>query len=140
MADNNEPFEVLDLEAIRRGNSWLQKVFGDISKQSAAKQVAIGGATGWVSGYLFVKVGKIAAATLGTTIILVQIAQYKGYIQINWKKVQKEMSLAKNQMSKEISKKYPSLLTKHSDLLPTKHFSWDWICWWLLNRIGILRP
>ncbi|XP_060065493.1 FUN14 domain-containing protein 1-like isoform X1 [Ylistrum balloti] len=105
--DDNEPFEVLDLEAIRRGNNWIQKVFGDISKQSAAKQVAIGGATGWISGYLFVKVGKIAAATLGTTIILVQIAQYKGYIQINWKKVQKEMNLAKNQMSKEISKKYP---------------------------------
>ncbi|XP_021379239.1 FUN14 domain-containing protein 1-like isoform X1 [Mizuhopecten yessoensis] len=107
MANDNEPFEVLDLDAIRRGNSWIQSVFGDISRQSAAKQVAIGGATGWISGYLFVKVGKIAAATLGTTIILVQIAQYKGYIKIDWKKVQKEMNLAKNQMSKEISKKYP---------------------------------
>ncbi|XP_069104009.1 FUN14 domain-containing protein 1-like isoform X1 [Argopecten irradians] len=107
MADENEPFEVLDVEAIRRGNTWIQKMLGDISKQSAAKQVVIGGASGWVSGYLFVKVGKIAAMTLGTTILLVQIAQYKGYIQINWKKVQKEMNMAKKQMSKEISKKYP---------------------------------
>ncbi|XP_033761244.1 FUN14 domain-containing protein 1-like isoform X2 [Pecten maximus] len=109
MADNNEPFEVLDLEAIRRGNSWLQKVFGDISKQSAAKQVAIGGATGWVSGYLFVKVGKIAAATLGTTIILVQIARHKGYLQINWSKVEREANEVRREIRREANRNLSKL-------------------------------
>ncbi|XP_060065494.1 FUN14 domain-containing protein 1-like isoform X2 [Ylistrum balloti] len=107
--DDNEPFEVLDLEAIRRGNNWIQKVFGDISKQSAAKQVAIGGATGWISGYLFVKVGKIAAATLGTTIILVQIAQHQGYLQINWSKVEREANRARMEIRREANRNMSKL-------------------------------
>ncbi|XP_021379323.1 FUN14 domain-containing protein 1-like isoform X2 [Mizuhopecten yessoensis] len=109
MANDNEPFEVLDLDAIRRGNSWIQSVFGDISRQSAAKQVAIGGATGWISGYLFVKVGKIAAATLGTTIILVQIAQHQGYLQINWSRVEREANRARREIRREANRNLSKL-------------------------------
>lgn len=109
MADENEPFEVLDVEAIRRGNTWIQKMLGDISKQSAAKQVVIGGASGWVSGYLFVKVGKIAAMTLGTTILLVQIAQHHGYLQINWSKVEREANRARREIRREANRNLSKL-------------------------------
>ena len=41
-------FEVLDVSAFRRKNEpWVRKVFGDISKKSAAQQIAIGGVSGW---------------------------------------------------------------------------------------------
>ena len=41
-------FEIVDINALRRNNETLvQKVFGDISKKSAAQQVAIGGVSGW---------------------------------------------------------------------------------------------
>ncbi|KAJ8310107.1 hypothetical protein KUTeg_011972 [Tegillarca granosa] len=73
-SDENEEFEVLDLTSIDR--NWINRVFGDLSRQSVAKQVAIGGASGWVSGYLFVKVGKAAAASLGATILILQVCSY----------------------------------------------------------------
>lgn len=51
MADEEEEFEVLDLSAVRRNRGHLQQILGDISKQSAAKQVVIGGAAGWYVCY-----------------------------------------------------------------------------------------
>ncbi|XP_045201095.1 uncharacterized protein LOC123554806 isoform X3 [Mercenaria mercenaria] len=75
MADEEEDFEVLDLStaAYRRNRGYIQQLFGDISKQSAAKQVVIGGAAGCASGYLSVKVGKSAAITIGVTILLIRV-------------------------------------------------------------------
>lgn len=39
--------DVLDLVSLRRDQSTWQRVLGDVTKQSAAQQVVIGGATGW---------------------------------------------------------------------------------------------
>jgi hypothetical protein len=36
-----------DFEIIDASSGWLKKNFGDISKASVGKQVAVGGATGW---------------------------------------------------------------------------------------------
>lgn len=47
MADN-EGFEGMDIaDTYDRSSAWVNGVVGDITKQSAAKQVAIGGASGW---------------------------------------------------------------------------------------------
>lgn len=110
MADEEEEFEVLDLSAMRRNQGYIQQILGDISKQSAAKQVAIGGAAGWFSGYLFVKVGKIAACSLGTTLLLIQIAQHQGYIQINWSRVNREVNRARRRVEREADRQYPQLV------------------------------
>ena len=40
-----DEFEILDISDANK--NWLQKTFKDISKQSVAKQIAIGGAGGW---------------------------------------------------------------------------------------------
>ncbi|KAL4220755.1 FUN14 domain-containing protein 2 [Mactra antiquata] len=110
MAEREEVIEVIDLTEFRRNRSKLQQIFGDITKQSAAKQVAIGGAAGWFSGYLFLKVGKIAACSLGTTLLLVQIAQHQGYIQINWNRVNKEVEMAKRKVQLEAKRQYPHIV------------------------------
>ncbi|XP_060584146.1 FUN14 domain-containing protein 1-like isoform X2 [Ruditapes philippinarum] len=110
MDENEDDFEVLDLGAFRRNKSRLENILGDISKQSAAKQVVIGGAAGWFSGYLFIKVGKIAACSLGTTVLLIQIAQHQGYIQINWSKVNKEVTQAKRKVQREANRQFPQLV------------------------------
>ena len=48
MASNENGFEVLDLSALRRRDeNWLRQTFGEVSRQSAAKQVVVGGAAGW---------------------------------------------------------------------------------------------
>lgn len=41
-------YEFIDITSLTRRNSpWVQKIFGDISKKSAAQQIAIGGVSGW---------------------------------------------------------------------------------------------
>lgn len=108
MTDNL--FEVLDLTSHRRRNdSWIHQVFGEVSRQSAARQVAIGGASGWVSGYLFLKVGKLAAFTVGSTVLLLQIAQHQGYIEINWTRVNSRLHRAKRRIEQEAERAIPAL-------------------------------
>ena len=41
-----EEYEVIDLSNIR-DNTWIKKVFGDVTKASAAKQIGVGSVTGW---------------------------------------------------------------------------------------------
>ena len=48
------------------------------------KQLAAGGAAGWVSGYLTMKAGKMAATAIGGTLLLLQIAHHKGYIKVRY--------------------------------------------------------
>lgn len=46
MAEEQE-FEVLDLSELRRNRSAFQRILGDVTRQSVAKQIVIGGAAGW---------------------------------------------------------------------------------------------
>ncbi|XP_074655300.1 FUN14 domain-containing protein 1-like [Tubulanus polymorphus] len=75
-------------------NDWIKKMYDDITKASAAKQITIGGVSGWCAGYLFSKVGKAAATALGGSLLLIQLAQHRGYIKINWTKVEREFNSA----------------------------------------------
>ena len=52
----------------------------EASKAPAPKQIGIGAACGWVSGYVMMKVGKAAATAVGGSLILLQIAHYKGLL------------------------------------------------------------
>ena len=54
----------------------------DLGHASVPKQLAAGGAAGWVSGYLTMKAGKMAATAIGGTLLLLQIAHHKGYIKV----------------------------------------------------------
>ncbi|XP_041374847.1 FUN14 domain-containing protein 1-like [Gigantopelta aegis] len=51
----------------------------------------------------------MAAASLGTTIFLLQIAQHQGYIKINWTLVEKSLNKAKSEMRSEAKKRYPGI-------------------------------
>lgn len=78
-------------EVAKETKSFIEKILGDVGKKSATKQLAIGTASGWCTGFITMKVGKIAAVAVGGGIILLQIANHKGYIKINWDKVYKHV-------------------------------------------------
>jgi len=99
-----EDYIILDKEPDGRLSAITRKIFGDVTKQSAAKQVAIGGATGWVSGYLVNSVGKTAAVAVGSSVLIIQVAQHKGYINVNWTKVKKAVTKARAQAEREFKK------------------------------------
>ncbi|XP_022107596.1 FUN14 domain-containing protein 1-like [Acanthaster planci] len=87
-------FEIL--EVAETGKNWLEKALdGELSKKSVPVQVAIGGSTGWVAGYLFQKVGKAAATAVGGGLLVVLIGYHTGHIKINWKKFEKDVNKTK---------------------------------------------
>ncbi|XP_055958169.1 FUN14 domain-containing protein 1 [Patella vulgata] len=107
--DADEEYEILDLT--KYDEKWVNKVFGDISKQSAAKQLVVGTGSGWVAGWLFVKVGKVAAASIGMSVLLIQIAQHQGYIKINWNQVERSMGQARRKLEKTARRHYPGMFS-----------------------------
>lgn len=107
--DQDEDWDIVKLDENRVGQLWKQ-VLGDISHQSAAKQVGVGTVSGIFSGWLFVKVGKLAAVSLGTSILLIQIAQHQGYIQINWDLVQSRMRVAQSSAKKAANRHCPGFV------------------------------
>ncbi|KAJ0070154.1 hypothetical protein NL108_002475, partial [Boleophthalmus pectinirostris] len=52
------------------------------------------------AGYLFQKVGKVAATAVGGGLLMLQIANNSGYIQVDWKRVEKDVNKAKKQLKK----------------------------------------
>ncbi|XP_074057350.1 FUN14 domain-containing protein 2 [Macrotis lagotis] len=96
-------FDSLDLAAFAKKQPWWQKLFGHDSgpsaeKYSVATQLLIGGVTGWCTGFIFQKVGKLAATAVGGGFFLLQIANHTGYIKVDWQRVEKDMKKAKEQL------------------------------------------
>lgn len=80
-------------------------------KYSVATQLMMGGVTGWCAGYVFQRVGKIAATAIGGGFLLLQIANHSGYVQVDWKKVEKDVNKAKKHLKKKANKAAPEINT-----------------------------
>lgn len=108
MTHKREKDEVLNVVNYKDG--WLRDAFKDVTKRSTAQQVVIGGVSGWVSGYLFIKVGKLAAITLGTSILILQIAQHQGYVKIDYSLLKKDVETARKVIESQAKDRYPGAL------------------------------
>ncbi|XP_038273717.1 FUN14 domain-containing protein 2 isoform X1 [Dermochelys coriacea] len=102
-AKKEDSCEVLDLAEYTKNQPWWHKLFGQSSGSSAEKynvttQLLIGGVTGWCTGFIFQKVGKLAATAVGGGFFLLQIANHTGYIKVDWKLVEQDVSKAKEQL------------------------------------------
>ncbi|XP_006900014.1 PREDICTED: FUN14 domain-containing protein 2 isoform X2 [Elephantulus edwardii] len=106
-------FESLDLAEFAKKQPWWRKLFGQESgpsaeKYSVATQLLIGGVTGWCTGFIFQKVGKLAATAVGGGFFLLQIANHTGYIKVDWQRVEKDMKKAKEQLKIRKSNQIPN--------------------------------
>ncbi|RVE58196.1 hypothetical protein OJAV_G00206780 [Oryzias javanicus] len=114
--------KVVDLTEYAKRQRWWNRLFGKNSgpiaeKYSVATQIAIGGASGWCAGYLFQKVGKVAATAVGGGLLLLQIANNSGYIQVDWKRVEKDVGKAKKHMKKGTEKELNTFLEKSTEFV-----------------------
>ncbi|XP_068280022.1 FUN14 domain-containing protein 1 [Nyctibius grandis] len=114
---DDDSYEVLDLTEYARRHHWWNRVFGRnsgpiVEKYSVATQIVMGGVTGWcVRDFLFQKVGKLAATAVGGGFLLLQIASHSGYVQVDWKRVEKDVNKAKKQLKKRANKAAPEINT-----------------------------
>ncbi|XP_012148905.1 FUN14 domain-containing protein fndc-1 isoform X2 [Megachile rotundata] len=108
--DANREESGVDLSKEAKG--LIDKILGDVSKKSATKQIIIGTTSGWLTGFVTMKVGKIAAVAVGGGIIMLQIAAHQGYIKINWDKIQKKAEKITDKVEEKVTGEGPKLLDK----------------------------
>jgi len=88
--------------------SWADSIFGSGSgddKSAIARQMLFGGVSGWVTGFLAMKVGKAVAFAVGGGIIIMQIANHQGYIKINWSRLRRDVDNVANKIAEGDNKK-----------------------------------
>jgi uncharacterized membrane protein (Fun14 family) len=85
----------------RSDSATLRRFFADLTKASVAKQIAVGSVGGWCSGFLFRKVGRVAALAVGGGILIIQVASHQGYLKINWSKVDRSVEAVQREISKQ---------------------------------------
>ncbi|XP_017758150.1 PREDICTED: FUN14 domain-containing protein 1 isoform X1 [Eufriesea mexicana] len=90
----------------------IDKLLGDVSKKSATKQIIIGTTSGWLTGFVTMRVGKIAAFAVGGGIIMLQIAAHQGYIKINWDKIQKKAEKITDKVEEKVTGEKTKFLDK----------------------------
>ena len=89
-------------EISRETESTFKGWVKEVSKAPAPKQIGIGAACGWVSGYVMMKVGKAAATAVGGSLILLQIAHYKGYVTVDWNRLTNDTSSLSDRMKQKL--------------------------------------
>lgn len=67
------------------------------------------------------KVGKVAAVTVGGGIILLQVANHSGYVKINWDRIYRKVEDQVEKIEASSSKKGPKILDKASFKIFTKY-------------------
>ncbi|KOB65651.1 FUN14 domain-containing protein 1 [Operophtera brumata] len=92
--------------------NFIEKAIADIGQTSATKQLILGTASGWITGFISMKIGKVAAVGLGGSVILLHIASQKGYIDINWDKINKRVDKITDKIEKEATGKSPNWTEK----------------------------
>ncbi|EDV21087.1 uncharacterized protein TRIADDRAFT_60503 [Trichoplax adhaerens] len=65
---------------------------------SVGSQVAVGGVSGWCIGHVCKRVGILAATTLGGGLLALKIASDRGYIKINWGRVNTDLQRAADRL------------------------------------------
>ena len=87
----------------------------DMGKQPVPKQIAVGAGTGWLAGYMTMKVGKMAATAVGGSLLLLQIAHHKGYVTVDWNKMTKDSTSLSDKVKDKLRMRSKSQLERFSE-------------------------
>lgn len=75
----------------------------------SVQQAIIGSSSGWLTGYTLIKFGRYAGFSMGASILLIQLGHHYGYINIDWKNVNRDLKKAKAEVEKQASTHIPDL-------------------------------
>ncbi|GAB6020796.1 FUN14 domain-containing protein 1, variant 3 [Chamberlinius hualienensis] len=99
------------------GRNWIRRQLDELNTAPTPKQIAVGGASGWLAGYAFAKVGKIAAISIGGSLLIMQIASHQGFIKVNWAKVNKGVAKAKKELERRAARRLPWIMEEAEDFV-----------------------
>lgn len=92
--------------------SFLDKALSDIGTTTATKQFLLGSTTGWLAGFAAMRFGHIVGLGLGGGAFMLHYANEKGYIDINWDKINKKVDKLADKIEKEATGKSPGWVDK----------------------------
>lgn len=90
----------------------INKCLSDISKTSATKQVVLGVSSGCITGFLATRIGKLIAIGIGGGIVILQIANHQGYLEINWGKINRKVDKVVDKVEEKLMGEGPSWMDK----------------------------
>lgn len=85
------------------------------SLPKSVQQAIIGSSSGWLTGFTLVKFGRYAGFSMGASILLIQLGHHYGYINIDWKNVNRDLKKAKEEVEKQASTHMPDLNKRIQD-------------------------
>lgn len=81
----------------------------------SVQQAIIGSSSGWLTGMTVVKFGRYSGFSLGASIFLLQLGHHYGYINIDWKNVNRDLKKAKEEVEKQAKTHIPDLSRRIQD-------------------------
>ncbi|XP_026473531.1 FUN14 domain-containing protein 1-like isoform X2 [Ctenocephalides felis] len=105
--------EIVSMDEVAKdAKNFIERILGDVSKTSATKQLVIGSLSGWTTGFVTMRIGKLAALAVGGGILILQVANHKGYISIDWDKVTKKADKVTDKIEEAVTGETPKLMDK----------------------------
>ncbi|XP_057302043.1 FUN14 domain-containing protein 1A-like [Hydractinia symbiolongicarpus] len=118
LSESDEEYELIDATDATDGSEAYTYLVTrklltvDFSCQSNYVQFGIGGATGWLTGYMVGKVGRAMAAAVGGSILLINMGTRAGYVTVDWEKVDNDMRSASDKVNRKIQEQREDEETK----------------------------
>lgn len=82
---------------------FITKLTNKISTFDPCSQIGIGAASGFLAGFILMKIGKIAAVIFGGALLLIEFGYAKGLIQIDWHRIAENIERYKEQSPNTIT-------------------------------------
>lgn len=106
-----------------------------------ANQVLLGSTLGWASGYALNIVGRLAGASVGIGFILLQGLSYMGYVQVDWRKVERDVAKLDRDGDGEVTSNDLKLLARDAtDVLAFNLPAGTGFTGGLLYGLNVARP
>lgn len=83
--------------------SMIEAYLMQLKEESPGKQVAVGGAAGFVVGYISGKLGRSIIRTIGLTLLLIHIGERQGYIYVDWSKLNNDSASLRQRMKDQVN-------------------------------------
>lgn len=97
--------------------NWLSEYLDNLHTSSVTNQIAVGGVSGWISGFFTAKFGKASAYGVGISLVLFYLAQKNGYIEFDFQRFNKDVAQAKKELQEQLEKKFPNCLESVKSLI-----------------------
>uniref|UniRef100_A0A914ZJ07 Dehydrogenase/reductase SDR family member 7B n=1 Tax=Parascaris univalens TaxID=6257 RepID=A0A914ZJ07_PARUN len=91
-----------DDEPIVKGANAVLTFLQNIRKQPVPLQIGVGGSAGVLTGYVFTKGSKLTAGFIGCSLIIFQFCNYRGYIQVNKSKLERDVARLRSSIESEL--------------------------------------